>query len=72
MSASIRATPHRTRSAGPELVIGPVVINERTWQALSPEHRAIMTEAARTAECKGLERVVGIEEESERLPTGRG
>jgi TRAP-type C4-dicarboxylate transport system substrate-binding protein len=42
-------------------------INERTWQSLSPAHRAIMTEAARAVESEGYERLEKIEASLERF-----
>jgi C4-dicarboxylate-binding protein DctP len=38
-----------------------LVINERTWQSLSPAHQAIMTEAALAAESDGHDRLTKIE-----------
>jgi C4-dicarboxylate-binding protein DctP len=49
-----------------------LVINERTWQALSPAHRAILKEAAMIAEREGRERVAKIELATERFALDKG
>jgi C4-dicarboxylate-binding protein DctP len=49
-----------------------LVINERTWQALSPAHQAIMTEAARTVESEGHDRLARIEASAERFVKEKG
>src|SRR5262249_58489990 len=49
-----------------------LVINERTWQSLSPAHQAIMTEAAKAVESEGYERVAKIEASTERFVSEKG
>jgi C4-dicarboxylate-binding protein DctP len=49
-----------------------VVIHEGTWQALSPRHRTIVTEAARIVEREGRERVARIEATSARFARDKG
>jgi C4-dicarboxylate-binding protein DctP len=49
-----------------------LVINEKTWQSLSPEHRAVMAEAARLVEREGRERVGKIEVAMERFAREKG
>jgi len=48
------------------------VINERTWQSLSPAHQAIMTEAAMTVESEAHDRVAKIEASVERFVGEKG
>jgi C4-dicarboxylate-binding protein DctP len=49
-----------------------LVINERTWQALSPAHQAIMTEAARKVESEGYDRLAKVEASMERFISDKG
>jgi C4-dicarboxylate-binding protein DctP len=49
-----------------------LIINERTWQSLSPAHRAIMTEIALAVESEGYERVAKIEASVERFIGEKG
>jgi TRAP-type C4-dicarboxylate transport system substrate-binding protein len=48
------------------------VINEKAWQSLSPAHRAIMTEAARTVEIQARKRVELIEAAAARFVLEKG
>jgi C4-dicarboxylate-binding protein DctP len=47
-------------------------INERTWQSLSPAHRAIMIEAARAVESEAYDRVAKVEASVERFIHEKG
>jgi C4-dicarboxylate-binding protein DctP len=49
-----------------------LVISERKWQALSPAHRTVLTEAARIAESEGRARVAGIEAASDGFALDKG
>jgi C4-dicarboxylate-binding protein DctP len=49
-----------------------LIINERTWQSLSPAHQAIMTEATRAVESEGYDRVAKIEASVERFISEKG
>jgi C4-dicarboxylate-binding protein DctP len=49
-----------------------LIINERTWQSLSPTHQAIMTEAALAVESEGYERVAKSEGSTERFASEKG
>lgn len=49
-----------------------LVVNERTWQALSPTHQAIMIEAARTVESDGYDRLAKVEASMERFISEKG
>src|SRR5262245_1713508 len=49
-----------------------LVINDKVWQALSPEHRAVMMEAARVVEREGRARLAEVEEEDERFARSKG
>jgi TRAP-type C4-dicarboxylate transport system substrate-binding protein len=37
------------------------IVNEKTWQSLTPTHRAIMIEASRVAESEGFQRVAKVD-----------
>jgi C4-dicarboxylate-binding protein DctP len=49
-----------------------LVINERTWQALSPAHRTIMTEATRAVESEGYDRLAKVEASMESFISEKG
>jgi C4-dicarboxylate-binding protein DctP len=49
-----------------------LVINERTWQALSPAHQVIMIEAARAVESEGYDRLAKVEAWMERFISEKG
>jgi C4-dicarboxylate-binding protein DctP len=49
-----------------------LVINEKVWQGLSPQHRAAMTEAARIAEREGRAQLAKVEAEDERFARDKG
>jgi C4-dicarboxylate-binding protein DctP len=49
-----------------------LLINERTWQSLSPAHQAIVAEAARDVERATRERVVEIEKEAYAFAQAKG
>lgn len=49
-----------------------LIINEKTWQALSPAHQAIMIEAARAVESEGYDRLAKVETSMERFISEKG
>jgi C4-dicarboxylate-binding protein DctP len=49
-----------------------LVINEKTWQALSPAHQAVMIEAARKVESEGYDRLAKVEASMERFISEKG
>ena len=49
-----------------------LVINERTWQSLSPAHQAIMIEVARAVESEGYDRLTKVEASMERFISEKG
>ena len=49
-----------------------LIINEKTWQSLSPAHRDVMTEATKAVESEAYERVAKIEASVERFATEKG
>jgi C4-dicarboxylate-binding protein DctP len=49
-----------------------LVINEATWQSLSPAHQAIMIEAARSVESDGYDRLAKVEASMERFISEKG